>query len=875
MQILKIQVLRGPNIWSNYRKKLIQMRLDIGIFENFPTNKIPGFKDRLQTIMPSLYYHRCSEGNHGGFFHRVDEGTYLGHVIEHIALEMQSLAGMEVGYGRTRSTAEKGIYNVVFAYTDEEAGQYAAKASVRMAQAIASNADYDIDEDIQKLKALCSGNCLGPSTKSILDEAVKRGIPYFRLGTDSMIQLGYGVNQMRFQATTTCKTNILSANIASDKHRTKQLLGGASIPVPKGSTCTDLEGLKAIVDTIGFPIVVKPLNGNHGRGASINITSWEDATRALATAQEHSYKVVAEQCITGFDFRLLVIDNKFVAASKRVPAHVVGNGTDSVRTLVDITNMDTKRGNGHENVMTKIKTGPETDAYLLKQGFTMDSIPQADEIVYLVATANLSTGGTSIDVTDRVHPDNIALAERVAKVIGLDICGIDIMSPTLEKPIKEVRGAVLEVNAAPGFRMHLAPSEGKARNVAAPVIDMLYPEGQPSRIPIVAITGTNGKTTTTRLMAHIAQTHGYNTGFTTTDGIYVNGTLMQAGDNTGPVSAAYILKDPTVDYAVLETARGGILRSGLGFDQCDVAIITNIEEDHLGLNDINTLNDLCNVKAVVARSVKKTGWAILNAESLHCRRIFKELDCNVAFFSTDPHNEYVTEYFEKGHTIAVFEDGYLTVKNLKKTLHIAPVSEVPLTDNGKIKCMVANALAATLAAYLQGFSLREIYNGLKTFIPGYELTPGRMNHFDLGNFKALVDYAHNPHGYSAMEDYLKTQKSKRKIGIISGIGDRRDQDIKLCGEIAARMFDYVIIRQEHDLRGNTENHIIRIITEGLEKNGNIPYIVIPDEEDAVRHALHMATEDDLVVALTEQISKVVDVMLSFRNRAAAPQEVLG
>lgn len=866
MKILKTQVLRGPNVWSNYRSKLIQMRLDIGELENYPTNKIDGFRERLQSLIPSLVEHECSEGCRGGFFKRVEEGTWMGHVTEHIALELQTLAGMNTGYGRTRSTADKGVYNVVFAYEDEEAGLYTAKAAVAIAEALINNEHYDLQADITKLKDICKYNCLGPSTKSIVDEAVKRGIPYTRLGTDSMIQLGYGANQMRFQATTTCKTNILAVGLASDKNRTKQMLSSAAIPVPKGAVCTDEESLKTIVDTIGYPLVLKPLDGNHGRGATINIINWEQAVEALDTAQVHSRKVIAEQFVQGHDFRVLVIDNKFVAAAKRVPAHVVGNGVDTIATLVDIVNFDTKRGDGHENVMTKITLGADSDELLNQQGYTLSSIPENGIAVYLKSTANLSTGGSSIDVTDEVHPDNIAMAERIARIIGLDICGIDIMAQNLSEPIKQNGGKILEVNAAPGFRMHLAPSEGKSRNVAAPVIDMLYPDNKPSRIPIIAVTGTNGKTTTTRLIAHIAQKSGYNTGYTTTDGIYINNKLMMEGDTTGPVSAEYILKDPTVEFAVLETARGGILRSGLCFNQCDIGIITNIKEDHLGLNDIHTLKDLANVKAVVARSVKKDGWAILNAEDEYCRKIGTELRCNVAYFSADDKNEHIHRLYAEGKTIAIFENNYLTVKQNNKILHLAEITEVPLTNDGKIKCMVANALAATLAAYLQGFSAREIHSSLESFVPGYELTPGRMNHFDLDNFKVLVDYAHNPHGYGAMEDYLGKVSANRKIGIISGIGDRREQDMRECAAIAARMFDHIIIRQEHNLRGNNEQNIVNHLLEGLAASGEkVTYEIIPNEEEAVHHALSIAQRGDLVIALTEQITPVVNVIKAFKE----------
>jgi cyanophycin synthetase len=867
MKILKVQVLRGPNVWSNYRKKLIQMRLDIEEMENYPTDKIPGFRERLQKLIPTMIEHRCSEGHRGGFFLRVEMGTWMGHVIEHIALELQSLAGMKVGYGRTRSTAEKGIYNVVFAYTNEEAGKYAATAAVKIADALIKDEPYDIEADIASLKEICDSNCLGPSTGSIVKEAEKRGIPWVRLGTDSLIQLGYGANQMRFQATTTCKTNILAVDIAGNKKRTKELLDLSGIPVPKGNICVDNEGLKEIVDNLGYPVVIKPLDGNHGKGAGINITNWDEAVSALAHAQTFSRRAIVEKYIKGYDFRVLVIDNKFVAAAKRVPAHVKGNGVDTIKELIQQVNNDPKRGNGHSNVLTKITIDKDTTELLQKLNYTLDTVPGVDEIVFLKSTANLSTGGCSIDVTDEVHPENIALAERVARIIGLDICGIDIMAETLASPLAEVGGAVIEVNAAPGFRMHLAPTMGQPRNVAAPVIDMLYPPGKNSRIPIIGVTGTNGKTTTTRLLAHIAQSSGYKTGFTTTDGIYINGQLVQKGDTTGPASAQQILRDPSVEFAVLETARGGILRAGMGYDKCDIAVITNIKEDHLGLNDINTLEDLAEVKAVVARSVKEDGWAILNAEDDQCVKIGRQLDCNVAYFSLDAESDRVKWLCEKGRTVAVYENGYITVMKGSEKIRIINVSEVPLTLNGQVKFMIANVLAATLASYLYGFTTNQIVQSLQSFIPSYEQTPGRMNMFECRSFNVMVDYAHNPHGYSAVEDYLKQVTAKRKVGIISGIGDRRDEDIKECALIAGRMFDHVIIRQEHDLRGRTEEQINSLLIDGLsccEKQVTHEYVA--EETEAIRHALEHAHEGDLIVALTDQITPVVNVIREYQAK---------
>jgi len=867
MKILKVQVLRGPNVWSNYRKKLIQMRLDLEEMESYPTDKIPGFRERLQALIPSMIEHRCSEGHRGGFFLRIEMGTWMGHVIEHIALEIQTLAGMKVGYGRTRSTMEEGVYNVVFAYTDEEAGKYAAHAAVKIAEALIKGEEYDLNADIEKLKEICDSNCLGPSTGSIVKEAERRGIPWMRLGTDSMIQLGYGAKQMRFQATTTCKTNVLAVDIACNKKRTKELLELSGIPVPKGSICTSEESLKEVINNMDYPLVIKPLDGNQGKGATINITNWQQAVGALLHAQTYSKRAIVERYIKGFDFRILVIDNKYVAAAKRVPAHVKGNGVDTIKELIKNINNDPRRGNGHANVLTKITVDRDTTEMLQKANYTLETVPGVDEIVFLKSTANLSTGGCSIDVTDEIHPDNIALAERVAQIIGLDICGIDIMAETLSSPITEIGGAVIEVNAAPGFRMHLAPTMGQPRNVAAPVVDMLYPQGKESRIPIIGVTGTNGKTTTTRILAHIAQNSGFKTGFTTTDGIYINGKLHQKGDTTGPASAQYILRDPSVEFAVLETARGGMLRSGMGYDQCDIAVITNIKEDHLGLNDIHTLEDLAEVKGIVARAVKEDGWAILNAEDEQCINISKELDCNVAFFSLDPENEFVQKLCDKGRTVAVYENGYITIMKGHKKVRIVNVSQVPLTMDGKVKFMIANVLAATLASYLWGFTTKQIVNSLQSLVPSYEQTPGRMNMFEFRNFNVMVDYAHNPHGYSAVEDYLKQITAKRKVGIISGIGDRRDEDIKECALIAGRMFDHVIIRQEHDLRDRTEEEINSLLLDGLnccEKKVTHEYVA--EETEAIRHAIENAQDGDLIVALTDQITPVVNVIQEFLSR---------
>jgi len=867
MKIEKIQVLRGPNIWSVRRKKLIQMRLDLEDLEQLPTNKIPGFRERIEKLLPSLYSHRCSEGHEGGFFHRVELGTWMGHVIEHIALEIQTLAGMDTGFGRTRETKTPGIYNVVFSYIEETAGIYAAEESVKIAQSLIDATDYDIEACIHKLKEIREDVRLGPSTGSIVEEAVARNIPWIRLGRNSLVQLGYGINQQRFQATITGKTSSIAVDIACNKEITKKMLDDAAIPVPNGGLVVDEEDLESVIRKIGYPIVLKPLDGNHGRGQSINVNDWETAKIGLEHAQKVSRKVIVEKYVTGFDFRVLVINHKMVAAARRVPANVVGDGVLTIEKLIEKENQDPRRGYGHENVLTEIEVDKDTNELLKKMNYTVETIPQKGEIVYLKSTANLSTGGTSIDVTDMVHPENIMMVERISRIIGLDVCGIDIMAENLTQPLKESGGVILEVNAAPGFRMHLAPSEGLPRNVAAPVVDMLYPPGKPFRIPIIAVTGTNGKTPTTRLISHIVKNNGYRVGFTTSDGIYIQNTMLTRGDTTGPISAEFILKDPTVEFAVLETARGGILRSGLGFTYCDIGVLTNIKEDHLGMSDIHNLKDLTRVKRVVLDSVKKDGWCVLNADDEYSMGLLDDLDAKVAIFSLDENNPYLKKFAKEGKITCVCEEGFVTIKKGDWKIRIAKVINIPITMQGKAKFMIANVLAASLACYLYGFEIEDIANSLRTFIPSAQLTPGRLNVFNFKKFKVMIDFAHNPAGYEAIEDYLKNVESPKKIGIISGVGDRRDEDITECGKIAGRMFDHIIVRSEKHLRGRTEEEINNLVISGIQQSGKaVSYEIIPKEIEALKHAISLAEEGTFITALSDVVNNAIELVQEYQSK---------
>jgi cyanophycin synthetase len=843
------------------------MKLDLLEMEELPTNKISGFSERLEAMFPTLYAHECSEGCPGGFFKRVKEGTWMGHVVEHIALEIQTLAGMDVGFGRTRSTSEHGVYNVVFTYMEEKAGLYAARAAVRIAEAIAANEEYNLEEDIQNMREIREDERLGPSTGSIVEEAQARGIPWIRLNRHSLVMLGYGVNQKRIQATVTSNTSSIAVEIACDKEDTKNLLEAANIPVPKGKIIYDEEDLKRAIEYINFPVVIKPINGNHGRGATINIRNWEDALEALAVAKKISRGVICEKYITGFDHRVLVIDYKFVAAAKRTPAQVIGDGKHSIQQLIDEVNKDPRRGYGHEKVLTSIKVDEMTLAILSEKDLTLDSILKKDELLYLKSTANISTGGTATDVTDLVHPHNVFMAERIARIVGLDICGIDIMTDDISEPVEAIGGAILEVNAAPGFRMHLAPTDGLPRNVAEPVIDMLFPPGSNIRIPIIAVSGTNGKTTTTRLIAHMAKTAGYKVGFTTTDGIYIQNIMMQRGDCTGPASTEFVLKDPTVDFAVLECARGGILRAGLGFGQCDIGIITNVAADHLGLKDINSLEDMARVKSIVVEAVMPSGYALLNADDENVSNMAKGLNCKIAYFSMDEKNPLVKMHCEKGGLAAIAENGYITICKGNWKIRVEKIVNIPLTFRGKAIFMIQNILPAVLSGFIRNFKIEDIRLALETFIPSPAQTPGRMNMFEFKKFNVMVDYAHNPAGFQAIGRFLEKIEAKPKIGIIAGVGDRRDEDIILLGTLAAKMFDEVVIRQDRNLRGRSENEIIDLMLQGIHAiDENKKIKVIPSEPEAIDYAFKNAKKGSFIVICSDVVPDALDQVMKYKEQ---------
>lgn len=854
------------------------MRLDIGEYEDKPSDKIEGFYGRMNEVMPSLLTHGCSYGEEGGFLRRVQEGTWAGHIIEHFALELQTLAGMDTGYGRTRETGQRGVYNVVFSYQEEEVGRYAARAAVRLFLALAEGVPIEevkraLAEDIQKMREIREEVRFGPSTASIVDEAVSRGIPYIRLNDQSLVQLGYGVYQKRIQATTTARTSMIAVDIAGNKHATKTLLGDMGVPVPLGYRIRDIDDLTDILERVGFPAVIKPLDGNHGKGATVGIKSLEEAKTAWERAKEYSRWVIVEQQLQGSDFRALVVNNRLIAVAERIPAHVVGDGKHSIQELIDIVNSDPRRGYGHENVLTQIEIDGQTMRLIKNAGYELDTVLPEGERLFLKTTANISTGGTAIDVTDEVHPKNVFLFERIARIIGLDVAGIDIIAPNVSEPLKENGGGVIEVNAAPGFRMHLAPSEGIGRNVAEHVVDMLFPPGTPSRIPIFAITGTNGKTTTTRLIAHILRNSGRAVGFTTTDGTYIGNEQILTGDNTGPVSAQLVLKDPTVEVAVLETARGGIIRSGLGFDYCDIGVVLNVAADHLGLKDVNTLEDLARVKSVVPRAVGKRGFAVLNAEDELVYQMKELVSGTVVCFSLDENHPNIVRRAERGRISCVYENGYVTILKGKWKVRIEKVVNIPLTYGGKAEFMIQNVLAATLACFVHGVSIEDIRVGLTTFNAGLAQTPGRLNFIEVGQATVLMDYAHNPAGFRSLVKFISKLPNKYRTVILTVPGDRRDEDIREMGEIAGGAFDRVVIRAGHYLRGRDAAEVARLLEEGISRNETRPQVrIIPDGRDAFRHAIKYARKGELIVTLADIVPNDISYVQEIRETLAAESE---
>jgi cyanophycin synthetase len=868
IEVRSTTVYRGPNIWA--RMPVILMVVDIGDLEDRPTNTIPGFYEHLTELIPSLYDHGCALGRPGGFLQRLREGTWMGHVLEHVALELQNLAGAEVTRGKTRGAGERGLYNVVFEHQQEDVGLAAGKLGVRLLNHLiyeeepGFNFVRQLEDNVIRVAERLA---FGPSTGAIVAEAERRSIPVLRLDPRrSLVQLGHGCYQKRIWATVTSSTSNIAVDIAANKELTNRLLQEVGIPVPRSAVVRDADDAVRQARRIGFPVVIKPLDGNHGRGVCINLKDEDEVRRSYLIAHEESRagSVVVESYVSGRDYRILVVNNQIVAVAERVPAHVIGDGVRTVAELVEITNADPRRGVGHEKVLTRIAIDTQAIETLERQGVQLSDVPAEGQVVRLKQTGNMSTGGTSIDRTDDIHPDNAELARQAAMVVGLDIAGIDFIAPDIAASVRQTGGAIVEVNAGPGFRMHTHPTEGHPRHVGRAVIDMLFPPGAPSRVPIVAVTGTNGKTTTVRMIAHIMRTAGKRVGMTTTDGIYIDGTQIMAGDMSGPTSAQMVLKNPTINYAVLETARGGILRAGLGFDRCDIAVVTNVTSDHLGLAGVDSLAELARVKAVVPQSVFRDGTTVLNADNTWTAEMASQSRGEIIFFSMEEDNPVIREHVRaRGRAVVLRETRHgemITIIEHRRETSLLLAGQIPATFDGRLRVNIANAMGAAAAALGDDVQLEYIRQALRTFTASFYQTPGRFNLLEIQGRRVLMDYCHNVAGLEAMADFVKRMEARRSLAVISMPGDRKNEDIDAFGRLAARTFDQLILREDTNTRGRPAGEIADRLRQAAVAGGMAPDCIstVLNELEAVRTAVERSDRDDLVVLMVDKPAKVWD-----------------
>ncbi|PRQ09327.1 cyanophycin synthetase [Enhygromyxa salina] len=893
MKILEQRIYRGPNLYAHF--PVIRLRLDLGQLERWPSAKIPGFADALLAAIPSLDEHGCSYGGAGGFLRRLreDEGTWLGHVLEHVAIEIQNLAGADVSFGKTRGAGAEGEYHVVYQYEEERVGEAAGNLALRLLHSlipaslelddIPDVSDLDFSEELDELIGMAQRRQLGPSTASLVRAAEARDIPWLRLNDHSLVQFGHARYQKRIQATVTSETRHIAVEIASDKEETNQILADLGLPVPRQYLVRDPERAATVAERLGYPVVVKPLNANHGRGVSINLSDGEAVRVAFEKAREHSRTVIVETYIAGFDHRMLVIDGKLIAVAKRVPGHVVGDGERTVAQLVELVNADPRRGIGHEKVLTRIEIDHQARRLLEASGMTEESVIPAGEVFYLRSTGNLSTGGTAIDMTSVVHPDNREMAQRAASAIGLDVAGIDFITTDVSRSYREVGGGICEVNAAPGFRMHVAPTEGTPRDVAGPVIDMLFPPGTPARIPIASITGTNGKTTASRMVAHILKMSGKTVGLCTTDGVYIDGERTVSGDMTGPVSAQMVLRDPTVDAAVLETARGGLLRSGLGYRSNNVGAVLNVSADHLGLGGVETVEQLAELKRIVVEVSRDC--AVLNADDQHCLEMADYSKAKrIAYVTQNPKHELVREHIRAGGAAVVLEEGIngqmITLYDKGSHIPLLWTHLIPATLEGKAIFNVQNAMFAALIAWVMDVKVDNIRVGLRTFDTTFFQAPGRLNVFDELPFKVILDYGHNPAAVAAMAETAKRMDvGGRRLCVLAAPGDRRDEDIRGIAVAAATAFDEFVLRRDDSLRGREAHEVPAILRAALLEAGVSPdaITVIEDEQAAVTAALELAEPKDLLVIFGDNITRCWKQIIHFGagdGRSADPAAIV-
>jgi cyanophycin synthetase len=894
LAIAETRVYRGPNIWSY--NPAIHLVVRLGVLEDWPTNALPGFNEKLLALLPGLREHSCSRGRRGGFVERLDEGTWLGHVTEHVALQLQQEVGHDMRRGKTRQVKGlRGHYNVIYGYVDERVGLAAGQLAARIVNhLVETDPDFDFEHELEGFIVRAERTAFGPSTQAILDEAMSRDIPWIRLNEHSLVQLGQGVHQKRVRATMTSQTSGIAVDVASDKALTTRLLAAAGLPVPRSETVRTADQAVGVAGRIGYPVVCKPLDGNHGRGVCIDLQSADDVVEAFPVAKGQSRRgvVVVESHITGKDYRCLVIDGRIQAVAERVPASVTGDATHTVHELVELTNADPRRGVGHEKVLTRIVVDDAAVELVHQQGFSMDDVPPAGAEIKLALTGNMSTGGIAIDKTLEAHPENIEIAEEAARMIGLDIAGIDFICPDITEPVRETGGAICEVNAAPGFRMHTHPTVGDPQFISKPVVDMLFPPGAPSRIPIVAVTGTNGKTTTARMIAHIFKGMGRKVGMTSTDGIVIDERLLIRADASGPKSARMVLQNPRVDFAVFEVARGGILREGLGYERNDVAVVLNVQPDHLGLRGIETLEQLADVKAVLVEAVPRDGHAVLNADDPLVRAMRRRCSGDVVFFSVEgPGTEQydlIDIHCRRGGKAVMLRSSergeMMVVRHGRREMQLAWTHLLPATFGGRARMNVQNCLAAAAAAFAAGAPLHDIRQGLRTFVTTYYLSPGRLNHLEVAGINVIVDYCHNAPGMRMLGDFIdrvgdglaeaNELAKPSRIGMVATAGDRREDDMHELGLAAADHFDVVVVREDQALRGRDRgyvaDHIAGGVRAGIAQGARCKQVeIVLDEIAAARHAMSRANKSDLVVLCVDNHPAVLAELEGWSHQAQA------
>lgn len=862
IRICDIFTYPGPNLYS--RRPMMKMVVDIGAYSEIPTKEIPGFHEKLLHAFPGLKTNCCGVGHQGGFVERLNEGTYLAHVLEHVILEMQYMTGYDVRYGKTRLLREPSVYYLVYEFQNEVCGLECGKAAVFILNCFLKGEELDAREFIDYLKKISLEAELGPSTSAIVEEAKKRGLPVSRIGSDSLVRLGYGKNSRMVESTLTDAASCISVDISCNKQLTKMILSENHIPVPYGKVVYSELSAVIAARQIGMPVVLKPFDGNQGKGVVLNLNDEKEIKKAFREDCKYSTGVIVEQFVQGSDYRILVVGGKVSAVAKRLPAMVTGDGAHTVRELVDLVNQEEQRGESHEKPLTKIKLDGISAAILKNEGLTADSVPEKDRVVRLRANGNLSTGGTAIDCTDEIHPENARLAVLAAKVVGIDIAGIDVVTSDISKPISETGGVFVEVNTAPGIRMHLYPSEGKPRSVAKDIVDYLFPSEELTRFPLVSVTGTNGKTTVARLIAHTLRLWGRSVGMTSTSGTFVNGKCICPGDHSGPFSARTLLGNKEIDCAVLETARGGIIREGLGYDLADVGVITNIAEDHLGMDGTETLEDLAFVKSLVTESVKKDGYAVLNADDGMTPFLLKRTKARGILFSQSGR---FGRQLGCGETPRVFaQDGWVRITDKNERIDLLPVSQIPITCGGKIACNIENALAAAAALYALHLPAAAVAQGLKTFTEN----EGRFHLYAVGDFRVMLDYGHNPPGYRQAISACRQLGAKRLVGVIGMPGDREDGAIRTVGALCAASFDRLYIKEDSDKRGRNPMEVARLFY-GAATDGGFPKentVIIENELEALKAAVAEARPGDLIAVFYEELEPLRAYLLSIGAKEA-------